>query len=86
LFDEDINNTKNMNFLEDIGKLAVKCLRREVEVRPEMVEVATSLRMIRKALEEEEGNLIQQNISAPSNSIPSKNVKSSAQQFGNLKI
>uniref|UniRef100_A0A0D9Y7F7 Protein kinase domain-containing protein n=1 Tax=Oryza glumipatula TaxID=40148 RepID=A0A0D9Y7F7_9ORYZ len=42
--------------------------------------------MIRKALEEEEGNLIQQNISAPSNSIPSKNVKSSAQQFGNLKI
>uniref|UniRef100_J3L0Q5 Protein kinase domain-containing protein n=1 Tax=Oryza brachyantha TaxID=4533 RepID=J3L0Q5_ORYBR len=87
LFDQEINNTENLNFLKDIGKLAVKCLSRDVEVRLEMVEVATGLRMIRKALEEERGNLIHlQHISALKNLIHSKNVRSEARQFGNLNI
>uniref|UniRef100_A0A0E0MVC9 Protein kinase domain-containing protein n=1 Tax=Oryza rufipogon TaxID=4529 RepID=A0A0E0MVC9_ORYRU len=86
LFDEEINDKQNMNFLEDIGKLAVKCLRRDVKVRPEMVEVATSLRMIRKDLEGEQGNLTQQHTSTPNNSTPSKNEGSAGRQFGNLNI
>uniref|UniRef100_A0A0D9V171 Protein kinase domain-containing protein n=1 Tax=Leersia perrieri TaxID=77586 RepID=A0A0D9V171_9ORYZ len=86
LFDEEINDTENTNFLQDIGKLAVKCLRRDVEVRPEMIEVAISLRMIRKALEGEQGSQNQQHISAPNKSIPWKNVESTAHQFGNLNV
>ncbi|CAD6273045.1 unnamed protein product [Miscanthus lutarioriparius] len=46
--------TENMKFLGDIGQLAAKCLRRDAITRPEMVEVATSLRMIRKAMQREQ--------------------------------
>ncbi|KAK1621161.1 hypothetical protein QYE76_026678 [Lolium multiflorum] len=51
LFDVEIaNDKKNMRLLEDIAKLAAKCLRMDNKMRPEMVEVADRLRMIRKAL------------------------------------
>ncbi|XP_062180628.1 uncharacterized protein LOC133885017 [Phragmites australis] len=86
MFDEEINDTKNMKFLGDIGKLATKCLRRDVKTRPEMVEVATNLRMIRKCMQGEQGNISQQNTSLPNNSISPKEVGSAAHQFGNLNI
>jgi len=51
LFDVEIaNDKKNMKLLEHIAKLAAKCLRMDDKMRPEMVEVADRLRMIRKAL------------------------------------
>jgi pto-interacting protein 1 len=51
LFDVEIaNDKKSMRLLEDIAKLAAKCLRMDDKMRPEMVEVADRLRMIRKAL------------------------------------
>uniref|UniRef100_A0ACD5ZE63 Uncharacterized protein n=1 Tax=Avena sativa TaxID=4498 RepID=A0ACD5ZE63_AVESA len=51
LFDLEIaNDKKNMKLLEDIAKLAAKCLRMDDKMRPEMVEVADRLRMIRKVL------------------------------------
>ncbi|KAM0925493.1 hypothetical protein ACQ4PT_004150 [Festuca glaucescens] len=51
LFDVEIaNDKKNMKLLEDIAKLAAKCLRMDDKTRPEMVEVADRLRMIRNAL------------------------------------
>ncbi|XP_066365007.1 uncharacterized protein [Miscanthus floridulus] len=51
MFDEEISVAENKKFLGDIGQLAAKCLRRDIKTRPEMVEVATSLRMIRKAMQ-----------------------------------
>jgi pto-interacting protein 1 len=85
MFDEEISVTENMKFLGDIGQLAAKCLQRDVKTRPEMVEVATSLRMIWKAMQRDKENLSQQLASVPSNSVPSKNVWSTGHQFGNLK-
>jgi hypothetical protein len=58
MFDEEIRVTKNLKFLGDIGQLAAKCLRRDVKTRPEMVEVASSLRMIRKAMQREQDVLL----------------------------
>ncbi|XP_062228998.1 uncharacterized protein LOC133926705 isoform X2 [Phragmites australis] len=80
MFDAEINDAKNMKFLRDIGKLAAECLRRDAKMRPEMIEVAISLRMIRNALQGEQGN------PSPINSISSKKVGSAAHQFGNLNI
>ena len=58
MFDEEISVAENKKFLIDIGQLAAKCLRRDVKTRPEMVEVATSLRMIRKAMQTEQDVLL----------------------------
>lgn len=58
MFDEEISVAENKKFLEGIGQLAAKCLRRDVKTRPEMVEVATSLRMIRKAMQREQDVLL----------------------------
>ncbi|CAN6342747.1 unnamed protein product [Urochloa humidicola] len=84
MFDEEISGRRNMKFLGDIGQLAAKCLVRDVKMRPEMVDVVTSLRMIREALQSEEENLSQKQASVPNNSIPSKSVALAAQQFGHL--
>ncbi|CAD6273037.1 unnamed protein product [Miscanthus lutarioriparius] len=53
MFDEEISVAENKKFLADIGQLAAKYLQRDVKTRPEIVEVATSLRMIRKAMQRE---------------------------------
>ncbi|KAJ1261486.1 hypothetical protein BS78_09G033300 [Paspalum vaginatum] len=50
MFDKEISGRENLEFLQGIVRLAAKCLRKDVKMRPEMVEVATSLRMIRKAM------------------------------------
>ncbi|CAN6338237.1 unnamed protein product [Urochloa humidicola] len=86
MFDEEISGRRNMKFLGDIGQLAAKCLQRDVKMRPEMIDVVTSLRMIRKALQSEEENLSQKHASVPNNSIPSKSVALAAHQFGHLNI
>ncbi|KAG2610892.1 hypothetical protein PVAP13_4KG226900 [Panicum virgatum] len=84
MFDKEISGSRKIKFLGDIGQLAAKCLLRDVKMRPEMVEVVTSLRMIRKALQREEENMRQKQGSVPNNSIPSENVGLAAHQFGNL--
>ncbi|KAL6865351.1 hypothetical protein ACP4OV_016502 [Aristida adscensionis] len=81
MFDEEINGTNNMKFLGEIGKLVAKCLRRNVDMRPEMTEVASSLRIIRKAMLGEQGNF-----TLPENLVPQNTVGSAAYQFGNLNI
>ncbi|KAL6607885.1 hypothetical protein ACP70R_040948 [Stipagrostis hirtigluma subsp. patula] len=86
MFDEEINNTNNMKFLGDIANLAAKCLRRDVEMRPEMIEVAINLRLIRKALQGEQGNSSQWHTSLPYNLIPPNKVGSAVYQLGNLNI
>ena len=73
MFDKEISGCRKIKFLGDIGQLAAKCLLRDVKMRPEMVEVVTSLRMIRKALQREEENMSQKHGSVPNNSIPSNN-------------
>ncbi|WVZ96149.1 hypothetical protein U9M48_041821 [Paspalum notatum var. saurae] len=56
MFDKEISGRENLEFLQGIVRLAAKCLQRDVKMRPEMVEVATSLRMIRKAMHGQEEN------------------------------
>jgi len=84
MFDKEISDRRKIKFVRDIGQLAAKCLLRDVKMRPEMVEVVTSLRMIRKALQREEENMSQKHGSVPNNSIPSNNGGLGAHQFGNL--
>jgi pto-interacting protein 1 len=56
LFDEKIlSGKKNTKLLDDIAKLAVECLRWNDNLRPQMIEVADRLRMIRKALPQHKG-------------------------------
>ncbi|XP_066363417.1 uncharacterized protein [Miscanthus floridulus] len=74
MFDGEISVAENKKFLGDIGQLAAKCLQRDVKTRPEIVEVASNLRMIRKAMQIEQENLSQQ-----------RTVWTSGHQFGNLK-
>ncbi|AQK41950.1 PTI1-like tyrosine-protein kinase 3 [Zea mays] len=70
MFDEEISVAENKKFLRRIGQLAAKCLQRDVKTRPEMVEVANSLRMIRKAMQRDQD----------------EDVLLAAYQFGDLKI
>ncbi|CAL5079724.1 unnamed protein product [Urochloa decumbens] len=86
MFDEEINDTKSIKFLGEIGKVASKCLTRDVEMRPEMIEAVTSLRIIRKDLQREQGTPSQQYTVVPNNGILSMKVGSASQQFGNLNI
>ncbi|GJN41074.1 hypothetical protein PR202_gn00399 [Eleusine coracana subsp. coracana] len=49
MFDAEIASQKNMKILEGVAKLAGECLRMERHTRPEMIDVAERLRMLRKA-------------------------------------
>ncbi|GJN38945.1 hypothetical protein PR202_gb28028 [Eleusine coracana subsp. coracana] len=49
LFDVEIADVDNMKILEQIGKLAAKCLAMEIDIRPEMKDVAECLRVLRKS-------------------------------------
>uniref|UniRef100_A0A453M735 Protein kinase domain-containing protein n=1 Tax=Aegilops tauschii subsp. strangulata TaxID=200361 RepID=A0A453M735_AEGTS len=49
MFDKDIATEEDTYILEEIGRLAVKCLAHVVEDRPEMKEVAERLAMLRRA-------------------------------------
>ncbi|XP_047094468.1 wall-associated receptor kinase 2-like [Lolium rigidum] len=48
MFDKEIANEEDMFVLEDISKLAVECLCEDIEVRPDMTEVAERLVMLRR--------------------------------------
>ncbi|XP_048528010.1 non-receptor tyrosine-protein kinase TYK2-like [Triticum urartu] len=48
LFDLEISSQNNMKVLEGVAKLAGQCLRMEMDRRPEMIDVAESLRALRK--------------------------------------
>ncbi|KAL6906518.1 hypothetical protein ACP4OV_004119 [Aristida adscensionis] len=48
-FDVEISDVNNLRILEEIGKLAAKCLAMEIHKRPEMKDVAERLRMLKKA-------------------------------------
>lgn len=48
MFDEEIVTEENILILEEIGKLAMKCLKERQDVRPEMAEVAEQLVMLTK--------------------------------------
>jgi serine/threonine protein kinase len=48
MFDKEIANEEDMFVLEEISKLAVECLCEDIEVRPDMTEVAERLVMLRR--------------------------------------
>ncbi|KAM0882412.1 hypothetical protein ACQ4PT_032317 [Festuca glaucescens] len=48
MFDKEIANEEDMFVLEEISKLAVDCLCEDIEVRPDMTEVAERLVMLRR--------------------------------------
>ncbi|VAH71524.1 unnamed protein product [Triticum turgidum subsp. durum] len=48
MFDEEIVTEENIMILEEMGKLAVKCLKEHQDGRPEMAEVAEQLVKLRK--------------------------------------
>lgn len=48
MFDEDIATEENIFILEQIGKLAIECLKNDVNDRPDMNEVAEQLVMLRR--------------------------------------
>ncbi|KAG8088000.1 hypothetical protein GUJ93_ZPchr0010g7618 [Zizania palustris] len=49
MFDKEIMAEENISTLEEMGKLAMECLREKVEERPDMKEVAERLVMLRRA-------------------------------------
>ncbi|KAL5231595.1 hypothetical protein ABZP36_030371 [Zizania latifolia] len=49
MFDKEIAAEENIFTLEEIGKLAMECLKEKVEERPDMKEVAERLVMLRRA-------------------------------------
>lgn len=50
MFDEEIAVEWNIFILEEVGKLAVDCLRENVDERPDMVEVVERLQKLRRDL------------------------------------
>jgi serine/threonine protein kinase len=47
-FDVGISNAENMQSLREIRKLSAKCLSKDVEMRPEIIDVLSSLIIIRE--------------------------------------
>jgi serine/threonine protein kinase len=48
MFDIDIATEENISTLEEMGKVAMDCLKEDIEDRPDMTEVAEQLVMIRR--------------------------------------
>jgi serine/threonine protein kinase len=49
MFDKEIANEEDILILEEIGRLAMECLKEKVEERPDMKEVAERLVMLRRS-------------------------------------
>ena len=49
MFDKDIEIEEDILILEEIGRLAMECLKEKVEERPDMKEVAERLVMLRRS-------------------------------------
>ncbi|OEL32414.1 hypothetical protein BAE44_0006568 [Dichanthelium oligosanthes] len=83
---------RNIKFLNEIGKLAAKCLNLDVKMRPQMLEVADCLRTIRKALRRAQGNMSQGFLSrwmrspSPNKLILEKQSEPALRYFGDLKV
>ncbi|KAF0929580.1 hypothetical protein E2562_022402 [Oryza meyeriana var. granulata] len=58
MFDKSIAIEENIFMLEEIGKLAMECLKEKVEERPDMKEVAERLVMLRRSRKHGQGNYI----------------------------
>jgi serine/threonine protein kinase len=48
MFDNDITTEEDISVLEEMGKLAMDCLKEDLDERPDMTEVAEQLVMIRR--------------------------------------
>ncbi|KAM0825525.1 hypothetical protein ACQ4PT_069492 [Festuca glaucescens] len=48
MFDKEIATEEDIFCLEEIGKLAMECLKQDIEDRPDMVEVEERLVMLRR--------------------------------------
>ncbi|VAH53131.1 unnamed protein product [Triticum turgidum subsp. durum] len=57
MFDPEITTSSDMKTIEGIAKLAGKCLKMELDKRPEMLEVAERLHKLRKAPRQVQGKL-----------------------------
>ncbi|EAY77724.1 hypothetical protein OsI_32765 [Oryza sativa Indica Group] len=56
MFDKEIAVEEDIFILEEIGKLAMECLKEKVEERPDMKEVAERLVMLRRARKHGQGS------------------------------
>jgi serine/threonine protein kinase len=98
MFDSEISLPSNMKTIEQIAQLAGKCLRLELDKRPEMLEVAERLRRLRKSLHQgqERQTLFswgKKNKQAPADTLPqdsssnSHNLGSSSTiDFGSIEL
>ncbi|CAN6319797.1 unnamed protein product [Urochloa humidicola] len=55
MFDGEIASKYNMKIVEGVAKIAFECLIMEREKRPEMIDVVERLRVLRKALHQDQG-------------------------------
>ncbi|CAN6325055.1 unnamed protein product [Urochloa humidicola] len=55
LFDAEITSKDSMKIVEGVAKIAGECLIMEREKRPEMIDVVERLRVLRKALHQDQG-------------------------------
>uniref|UniRef100_A0A0E0M6I8 Protein kinase domain-containing protein n=1 Tax=Oryza punctata TaxID=4537 RepID=A0A0E0M6I8_ORYPU len=56
MFDKDITIEEEIFILEEIGRLAMECLKERVEERPDMKEVAEQLVILRRSRKSRQGN------------------------------
>ncbi|KAF7019014.1 hypothetical protein CFC21_032244 [Triticum aestivum] len=86
MFDPEIATSSDMKTVDEIAKLAGKCLKMELNKRPEMLEVVERLRKLRKAPHQVQGRLAffplgRKNKLAPAET-PSLESSSSTQNVG----
>ncbi|RCV44543.1 hypothetical protein SETIT_9G382600v2 [Setaria italica] len=55
MFDAEIASKDSMKIVEGVAKVAGECLKMEREKRPEMIDVVERLRVLRKALHQDQG-------------------------------